>query len=293
MRRLPATDIVICGLGWAGSIVLHELSQAGLDIVALERGAFPTPAPGLPLGAREQDDLKGLRGAMMQDLSRDTLTHRHDAGHQARPMDRFGAFLLGEVVGGAGVTWNGINTRFMPHDFEFRSHLRRAGRLDAMPDDLQVSDFGLTFDELEADYDWFERITGTSGRAGNLGGAPVAGGNPFEGSRSGEYPNPPLPESLSGRLFRQASDALGYHPYPIPAREHVPGLHQPARHGAEELRVLRLLRPVPLPDRRQGKPDQHDPARRRGPCQCGDPPAFAGAEGGFVGRLRTRSRRRV
>ena len=217
MHELPRKDAVICGLGWAGSVALHELSQSGLDVVALERGRSPEPAPGLELGALEQDDLQGLRGAMMQDLSRDTITHRHLVQQDAEPMARFGAFLLGEVVGGAGITWNGINTRFLPHDFEFRSHLERAGRLKEMPPSMQISDFGVSYHEMERDYDWFEAVTGTCGATGNLNGSLRKGGNPFEGPRTREFPNPPLPDSVAGGLFRKAAEDLGYHPYPLPA----------------------------------------------------------------------------
>ena len=37
-RKLPRKDAVIVGLGWTGSILAHELTDAGLDVVAIERG---------------------------------------------------------------------------------------------------------------------------------------------------------------------------------------------------------------------------------------------------------------
>lgn len=37
-RKLPRKDVVIVGLGWTGSILAHELTDAGLDVVAIERG---------------------------------------------------------------------------------------------------------------------------------------------------------------------------------------------------------------------------------------------------------------
>ena len=40
---------------------------------------------------------------------------------------------------------------------------------------------------LEPFYDKFERVAGTSGKAGNLKGKIQPGGNPFEGERSQEY----------------------------------------------------------------------------------------------------------
>jgi len=37
-RRLPEADVVIVGLGFAGGIIAAELTKAGVDVVALERG---------------------------------------------------------------------------------------------------------------------------------------------------------------------------------------------------------------------------------------------------------------
>src|SRR5206468_109076 len=61
------------------------------------------------------------------------------------------------------------------------------------------------------------RRCGTSGKAGNLRGTLVPGGNPFEGARSSEYPNKPLKQGHAGELFEKAATELGYHPFPLPA----------------------------------------------------------------------------
>ncbi len=47
----------------------------------------------------------------------------------------------------------------------------------------------------------FEREAGTSGYAGNLNGEKRAGGNPFEGPRSGKYPTQPLRQPYGPTLF--------------------------------------------------------------------------------------------
>ena len=41
-------------------------------------------------------------------------------------------------------------------------------------------------------------------------------GNPFEGPRTREYPNPPKPPTYASALFREAATRLGYRPYPTP-----------------------------------------------------------------------------
>src|SRR6185295_1254661 len=56
-----------------------------------------------------------------------------------------------------------------------------------------------------------------AGIPGNIKGVPVKGGNPYEGYRSEGYPLPPLRTAGLSQLFGQACEALGYHPYPVPA----------------------------------------------------------------------------
>ena len=43
--RLRAVDVVIVGLGWTGGILAKELSEAGMRVVALERGAMRSTNP--------------------------------------------------------------------------------------------------------------------------------------------------------------------------------------------------------------------------------------------------------
>ena len=47
-RKLPAKDVVIIGLGWTGSIMAYELADAGLDVVAIERGPWRNTATDYP-----------------------------------------------------------------------------------------------------------------------------------------------------------------------------------------------------------------------------------------------------
>ena len=41
--KLKEVDAVIVGLGWTGGILAKELTEAGLKVVALERGAIAHP----------------------------------------------------------------------------------------------------------------------------------------------------------------------------------------------------------------------------------------------------------
>ena len=214
--RNTKTDVVIVGFGWTGAIMAQELTDAGLNVLAIERGPW-RDAPNDFAVPFAQDELRYYwRHALFQKLSHDTVSIRNNAQQTALPMRRLGSFLLGTGVGGAGVHWNGQTWRFLPSDLTARSHnTQRYGA--AAIGDMTIQDFGVTYDDLEPYYDKFEYLCGTSGKAGNLRGQIQAGGDPFEGSRSREYPNPPLEMPLGPTLFAKAAASLGRHPFPHPA----------------------------------------------------------------------------
>jgi gluconate 2-dehydrogenase alpha chain len=215
-RRLQPADVVLVGVGWTGGILARELTRANVRVVGLERGA--------PRVSREfavphsHDELRyALRYELAQDLSRETVTFRHDTRGVARPMRAYGSFMPGEGVGGAGVHWNGTTWRFLPYDFEMRSRTIARYGAKAIPRDAFIQDWGVTYDELEPYFDQFEYVCGISGKAGNIKGEIQPGGNPFEGPRRREYPTPPLAPTYSAHLFAEAAGKLGYHPFPRPS----------------------------------------------------------------------------
>jgi gluconate 2-dehydrogenase alpha chain len=147
----------------------------------------------------------------------ETLTFRNNMSQTALPIRSFVCFLPGNGVGGAGIHWNGQTWRFLPTDFRVRSHLEERYGKDALPSDMTIQDWPLSYDEIEPYYDRFEKLCGTSGKAGNIRGVKQAGGNPFEGWRSSEYPNPPLKQGLGATLFAEAARKTGHTPFPQPA----------------------------------------------------------------------------
>lgn len=206
-------DVAIVGVGWVGGIMAAELTKAGLDVVGLERGANRTIAD----YANTHDELRfAIRYEMFQNVANETWTLRHNLGENALPMRQLGSFLPGTGVGGAGVHWNGQTWRFHPRDFTmYTSTVNRYGK-SAIPDGMTIQDWGITYDQLEPYYDKFEYMAGIAGKAGNLKGQKIAGGNVFEGPRSREFPVPPPPDTDSLGLFRTAAEKLGYHPFYAP-----------------------------------------------------------------------------
>jgi gluconate 2-dehydrogenase alpha chain len=216
-QKLPPKDAVIIGLGWTGSILAHELADAGLDVVAIERGPWRDTATSFPI-SYAQDELRYriqhelfLRPAQM------SVTFRNKPSETALPVRNFGAFMLGNGVGGGGLHWNAETWRFLPSDFVLRTHLTQRYGEKFLPDDMTIQDWGVTFDDLEPHYDKFEYLCGTSGTAGNLKGKIQDGGNPFEGARSRPYPTPAQKQPFSHTLFAKAARELGYKPFPQPS----------------------------------------------------------------------------
>jgi gluconate 2-dehydrogenase alpha chain len=214
--KLKSVDVVTVGVGLTGTILAKELADTGLKVVGLERGRWRDTDPDFAMPGAH-DELKYVRRhELMQDLSKETLTFRNAMSETALPMRSLGSFLPGEGVGGAAVHWGGLTWRFLPWDFETKSRtLARYGK-NQVAEDCTLQDWGVTYDELEPHFDRFEYLYGISGKAGNLQGRIIPGGNPFEGPRSREYPNPPLKTAYSSALFAKAAQSMGYKPFPVP-----------------------------------------------------------------------------
>jgi gluconate 2-dehydrogenase alpha chain len=216
-RKLPKKDVVIIGLGWTGSIMANELTDAGLDVIAIERGPWrnaPTEYP--PNYA--QDELRyRIRHELFLRPEQTTFTFRNKMNQTALPIRSWGSFMPPNGVGGGGVHWNAETWRFLPSDFVLKTHLTERYGAAFLPEHMTIQDFGVTYDDLEPHYDTFEYLCGTSGTAGNLRGQIQAGGNPFEGPRSRPYPTPAQAQPFSHTLFGKAARELGYKPFPQPS----------------------------------------------------------------------------
>src|SRR5471032_1956131 len=215
--KLKEVDVVIVGLGWTGGILAKELTEAGLKVVALERGSPRSSENDYSL-PNIRDELRYVvRHDLMQNTARDTITVRNNPKQEALPMRRLGSFLPGEVVGGSGVHWSGHTWRWTDMEFKVRSNYEERYGKKFIPDDMTIQDWGITYAELEPYYDKFEYTAAVSGKAGNIGGQILAGGNPFEAPRARDYPLPPLTPILASEMFSDAARNAGYHPFPRPS----------------------------------------------------------------------------
>lgn len=213
MEQLKPVDVVIAGGGFVGLTLAKEITaRTSLSVAVLERGQ-PRQLSDYAAGMDELD--YALRYRMMQNLSQETATHRHSARATAVPIRQYGSFNPGTGVGGAGEHWGGISYRFYPEQFHLATFLREKHG-NRLSENLSVQDWGFTYEEIEPYYWRAEQLIGVGGKAGNLEGKKIDGGNVFEGSRSHEYPNPPHKLTYAVTLYEKAVRELGYHPYPVP-----------------------------------------------------------------------------
>ncbi len=215
--RKEPVDAVIVGFGWTGSILAKALTDEGLNVVALERGQDRDTHTDARYPQIADELAYAVRSKLFQPLAKETLTIRHSMSETAVPYRQHASFLLGNGVGGAGFHWNGQHWRALPEDLRLRSHIEERYGKDFIPEGMTIQDYGVTYEELEPHFSHFEEVCGTAGRAGRLNGQLQAGGNPFEGSRSKEYPLPPATPQYAAQLFEKAAREAGFDPFPLPA----------------------------------------------------------------------------
>src|SRR3984893_559294 len=215
MKTLPSADVVVVGGGWTGLLMAKELgSRTSASVVVLERGGTRKTTDYF----NTMDELENyVRLRMIQDFSSETVTLRHNIRQKALPLRQAGAFLPGVGTGGAGEHWGAVCDRMAPDSFELLSKTVEKYGSKKLPEDHAIQDWGVTYDEIEPFYSRVEKLIGASGKAGNIHGKKIDGGNVFEGWRSSEYPLPPTKIPYFSVLFDDATKKLGYHPYPSPA----------------------------------------------------------------------------
>src|SRR5712692_2285714 len=204
-----SADVVIIGVGGAGGILAAELGKAGLQVVGLERG------PRLETKDFEpHDELRYLqRMDLRPDPKRQPVTFRPNESTRAVPV---GVINNGNQAGGGTVHYGTMSWRMLAQNFRTRSHnVERYGPA-SIPEGAEVMDWPLSYADLEPYYDQAEYELGIAGKAGNIQGRIVEGGDPFESPRAREFPLPPVMDDNSCTIFDQAARSLGHQPFPSP-----------------------------------------------------------------------------
>src|SRR5689334_6922365 len=151
-KTKPArTDVVIIGAGASGAAAAKVLCEAGVKVVALEKG---------PWRKKESfggDELANInRYNLWPDPILNPRTWRETAADDARS-EMF--CPVPQMVGGGTVHWQGWLPRFTENDFRLRTV---AGDLPG----TSLADWPITYDELEPYYLKVEWAFGVSGQPG-------------------------------------------------------------------------------------------------------------------------------
>src|SRR5215472_16782539 len=206
---IEKTDVVIVGVGAAGGILAAELSKAGMKVIGLERGPRLATEDFTP-----HDELRFFqRQDLRPNVKRQPVTWRPNANARATPLP---VLNYGNQAGGGTVHYGSVSWRFHEDDFRARSHTIERYGASVIPQDSSLADWPLSYAELEPYYDRAEYELGVSGKAGNLQGNKIDGGNVFEAPRRREYPLPALRPDQSELIFEEATRKLGYHPFSTP-----------------------------------------------------------------------------
>jgi gluconate 2-dehydrogenase alpha chain len=203
------TDVVIVGVGGAGGILAAELGKAGMKVIGLERGPKLQTADFTP-----QDELRFFeRMDLRPDPKRMPVTWRPNEKARAHPL---GQLNYGNQAGGGTVHYGALSWRMHEGDFRPRAETVERYGAKAIPEDSSLSDWPVTYADLERYYDQAEYELGVAGKAGNLQGRKIDGGNIHEAPRQREFPLPPLLTDQSSGLFAAAATKLGHHPFSSP-----------------------------------------------------------------------------
>ena len=204
------TDVVIVGVGAAGGILAAELGKAGMKVIGLERGPRLKTEDFEPhdeLRYFERQDLRPSIEARSRHLAAERQCARQsDAGRSTtatRPA--VARCITGRCRGACTRT----TSAYAPK--RSSAMARRRSRRNS-----SLVDWPVSYAELEPFYDKAEYELGVSGKAGNLQGKKIEGGNVFEAPRKREYPLPPLIVDQSGLLFEAGAKKLGLHPFSSP-----------------------------------------------------------------------------
>lgn len=119
-------DAVLVGFGWTGAILGQELTEAGLHVLALERGAMQDTPKDAEYPKVADELAYSVRGKLFQDLSKETVTIRHGVDDVAVPYRQNGSFLLGTGVGGAASTGTACTTACCPKSWSCAPATKRA-----------------------------------------------------------------------------------------------------------------------------------------------------------------------
>jgi len=193
-------DVCIIGSGAGAAPIAYELSNAGFEVLVLEKGKNYTEAD------FSKDEVGVCRRDMFTPALKDEfhiINEYQDDGRYKRYDGReYGwSFWNGSMVGGSSNLMSGYFHRMKPADFQLRSvYGEIAG--------ANVVDWPISYEDLEPYYEKVERIVGVSGA--------VVAHSQQEPRSSKDFPYPPLQTNGAVKWFDAACKRLGFESIPTP-----------------------------------------------------------------------------
>ena len=260
--RLPPIDVVLVGFGWTAAIMGQELTDAGLQVLALERGDFRDTVPDFAT-THIQDELRyAVRHALFEEPARETLTFRNSLDQTALPMRQLGSFLPGVRRRRRGRALErpdlALPARRLRRPLAHRAALRQelhSGRHDDPGLGRHLRRARALLRPLRVPLRRVRRGRQPR-RQDPARRQSVRGAAPARLSAAAAEAQLHDRE-ISGRGHRGRLQAV-----PLPGGKHLAGLQEPARRADGRVHLLRLLRVVRLRQLLEGD------RRRRRSCRC-------------------------
>jgi len=193
-------NAVIVGAGAGGGVVAKELSVAGMSVVLLERGGWPSH------DSHDNDELISQRTTALgcaygPDDDRDRRVIVYPDGRESIVFPSDGEFGNNAACVGSGTaSYGAMGWRYMPEDFKMKSTY---GHVEGS----SLDDWPISYEDLEPYYEKAEWEIGVAGDDSQ---------NPFAPPRKKKQPMPPFEHNKEARILEAAARRLGYHPFHIP-----------------------------------------------------------------------------
>ena len=207
----PAVDVVCLGLGQMSGPVAAELSLAGFSVVGLEKGPYWQFTQDWTEDHVHDEWGVAVLHKFDHPLYISSMTFRNNANQMAlvkRRYNQYGDPVVGHGVGGAATHFGAQMMRMSPWAYQAYSNLMSrygsAAVADMLPPNSDLEDWPLTYNDYVPYYEQWEQAIGLSG----------TNQDPYTPGIT--YPLPPHPSSAVGTLFQNATESMGYNPFPWP-----------------------------------------------------------------------------
>lgn len=198
-------DVVVLGLGVMSGTIAAELSLAGHSVVGIEKGPYWDYATDWqPVN---KNDEWGVLVERKWDhpLATSTFTVRNKRDQFALPVRRYNKtgqiIAMGHGVGGMATHYAAAMGRFGPWVYEAYSRTVNQQGASVLPSNHTIEDWPVTYNEMRPYYDAWERMMGIAGDTQD----------PF--TPGAKFPLPPHPFTPVSKIFKDATESLGYHPH--------------------------------------------------------------------------------